>query len=488
MLNDFNIYLRYLIYSCSWNFSDVSLRGAVKTHTRNKMFIPRVSLLSLLVAVSVTTLWLVLTFWSFNGWQYLEEYYGSSDTKKWNVTLQENEDLILVVNQGTKPYSISTSESLLIIPEKTCRRHCGNHRKINKIIYAHMHGAGVSDRESVLHKLANLAGYLCATVEFPKPHISLSRTHNNNEAVSLNSTWQDYFNVTFYQDGSSAVHDLADNPDDPTAHPIVDDMYQGEKYKDWMRIDTGGAEMILHDFEKTEAFSRSQAPNNATSSTTGFIWVIRPNFYTLIPQLRELVPSRRKDNYTYVDQLPDIGGGQRGCNYYESHMPDHMQMVFDQVLAEVRRANEQHAIIGLFHIRRGDVVNKCNTTVPKMKEYIACSFNGTQAKARNITLLFASDERDTAYRQTIRNFIEQAFDHIKVIDIDALILEKVKESIADGAPEWRMNNYYVFGLVRSFNRNTEYASFNIEQRRNIACRDCDQVSSYNIWDKYPTSK
>jgi hypothetical protein len=93
-----------------------------------------------------------------------------------------------------------------------------------------------------------------------------------------------------------------------------------------------------------------------------------------------------------------------------------MQTIFDQVLAEIRNANEPPAKIGYFHIRRRDAINHdCNTTVPRMKEYFDCTFNGTQAKARNITLLWSSDERDPAYRQAIQTIVDQDFDHIKLL-------------------------------------------------------------------------
>jgi hypothetical protein len=157
-----------------------------------------------------------------------------------------------------------------------------------------------------------------------------------------------------------------------------------------------------------------------------------------------------------------------------------MQTIFDQVLAEIRNTNEPHAKIGSFHIRRGDAINDCNTTVPRMKEYLDCSFNGTQTKARNITLLWSSDERDPAYRQAIQSIVDQDFDHIKFIDLDALTLRKVEDSIAAGAPERRLNNHYLFRIVDYFFWNV--AVFHLEQRRDISCPYCTYLSSWNIWD------
>lgn len=451
-----------------------------------------IAYLAVLIAVSVTTRW------AFEGWDYIEtpgSYIDDAFNEPHNNNIQVqqyNEEKMKNQTATATQQVVSTKSQSVPVPdpkpiqtvpetETPCWRRC-DHR-INKIVYAQMpyFGAGVSDRGFTLGNLANLAGYLCATVDYPKPHIMLGTMHNNKQKISVNSTWTDYFNFTFYQDSSPAFYDLADHPEDPAVHRTINEMYVEEKYKDWLRVVTGRKNMILQQFERVEAFSRLQAPN----STTGFIWIIRPDWYSLIPTLQELIPSRRKKiNYANVDELPEIVDGQGGCDYFDPHyLPDHMQTIFDQVLAEIRNANEPHAKLGFFHIRRGDSKAECNTTVPRMKQYIGCTFNGTQAKARNITLLLASDERDPEYRQAIKNIVEQDFEHIKLIDIDALVLKKVEESIAaTGAPAWRLNNHYLFRLVSSFKWNQKYTLFTIEQRRDFACPHCTYLSLWKIWD------
>jgi hypothetical protein len=86
-----------------------------------------------------------------------------------------------------------------------------------------------------------------------------------------------------------------------------------------------------------------------------------------------------------------------------------------------------------------------------MKEHLDCTFNGTHAKARNVTLLlWSSDERDPACRQAIQTIVEQDFDHVKLIDLDALTLTKVEDSTAAGAPEWRFNDCCLFRILDCF--------------------------------------
>jgi hypothetical protein len=410
-------------------------------------------------------------WWTLGDWDHIEKH----------ELFIRKQAFKRVVSTATKPQSIPAAlKSMQSIPEKPCWRRCD--QRINKIVYTaeynlegRPNGGGLNDRGYILGDMAELAGYLCATVEFPKPHSMLGTQHNHNKPISVNSTWTDYFNFTFYQDSSPAVFDL---PDDMLDHPrTTNNVYAEEKYKDWLRIVTDGENKIVPDFQAVEAFSRLQDPH----STAGFVWIIDQSFYDFIAELRALMSSRKKNNYTYAHELPSIQEGyeQGGCDYSADQLPGHMQTIFDQVLAEIRNANEPHAKIGSFHIRRGDAINDCNTTLPRMKEYLDCTFNGTQAKARNITLLWSSDERDPAYRQAVQTIVEQDFDHIKLIDLDAVTLRKLEDSIGAGAPEWRLNNYYLFRIVGYFPR---IAVFHLEQRRDLSCPHCTYLSSWNIWD------
>jgi hypothetical protein len=432
---------------------------------------------TVLIVISATMLplyWLI-----FGDWDYIENHEQAemmNPTFKQVVITKKPQSIpappkaIQIVVSTKKPKSIpATQKPIQTIPKKPCWRRCD--QRINKIVYADIPrvGAGINDRGYILGSMAKLAGYLCATVEFPKPHLMLGAMHNHNKPISVNSTWNDYFNFTFYQDSSPAVHDLADDYD----------MHTEGKYKDWLRVVTGGGKnRIGRDFETVEAFSRLQVPNSAT----GFVWIIKQPFYPFIPGLRALIASRSKNNYTYFEELPfiqDRRPRQGDCDYSADHLPDHMQTIFDRVVAEIRNANEPHAKIGYLHVRRGDAIDHCNTTLPRMKEYLDCTFNGTQAKARNITLLWSSDEQDPAYRQAIRTIVEQDFDHIKLIDLDALVLRKMEDSVDAGAPKWRLNNFYLFKIVAHV---PKIAVFHLAQRRTVSCPHCTYLSTWNIWD------
>jgi hypothetical protein len=94
-------------------------------------------------------------WWTFGNWDYIEK----QDVEMKNQTFKQ------VVSTATKPQSIPAAlNSIQTIPQKPCWRRC--YQRINKIVY----------RKStwyIIGHMAKLAGYLCATVEFPKQHSML---------------------------------------------------------------------------------------------------------------------------------------------------------------------------------------------------------------------------------------------------------------------------------------------------------------------------
>jgi hypothetical protein len=177
-----------------------------------------------LVAISGTT----MLWWMFGDLDHIER----------QELAMKNQTLKLVVSATTEPQSVPAAlKPTQSIPEKPWWRRCD--QRINKVVYADHNPAGLIDRGCVLTHMAKLAGCLCATVDFPKPHLLLATLHNHNQPMSINSTWNDCFNFTFYQDSSPAVCDL---PDDILCHPTngnaIDDMHAKGKHKDWLRTKT----------------------------------------------------------------------------------------------------------------------------------------------------------------------------------------------------------------------------------------------------------
>jgi hypothetical protein len=123
--------------------------------------------------------------------------------------------------------------------------------------------------------LAELAGYLCATVEFPRPAFMLSTGHNSDRHTSLGASWNDYVNLTFQQDGMASFVDLDNiDPQDRTHKPNAVEIYTpGNIPENWMRFVTRNPSQVVDHFLPAEATSFRQPGKN------NFIWIWNSEFF-----------------------------------------------------------------------------------------------------------------------------------------------------------------------------------------------------------------
>ena len=138
--------------------------------------------------------------------------------------------------------------------EQHCWRHCP--QRINKIYFEHG-SAGLGDKHTIIHMLAQMAGYLCAELEMPPPSISLNPVHNDGKQISRKVQWQDFRNMTFIQDNSPVIslnpsfgHDF----EDWRKVPVYDD----DKYTysdDWLRVVSAGGADLVKDYKGLQALS-----------------------------------------------------------------------------------------------------------------------------------------------------------------------------------------------------------------------------------------
>jgi hypothetical protein len=331
------------------------------------------------------------------------------------------------------------------------------------------------DRKVVLTLLAALAGYLCAVVEFPPPTKMLNPKHNNNQRSHPNIVWSDYWNLTFIEDAQPSIRTL----------PVIDgnqgsnSKYSNlgnETYKDWYYVLTESPEEVYHDFEKIEQSSW----RFSNSSSTGFVWEIRAHWY---PETRNVMKEglkTRNHSSPHWKMLPPDPMYKYGpsCRYIMEEVPNHVQEIVDDVKAYIEYQSEPNATIGYFHVRRGDSMSGCDTSLTRMESYLQCSFQGLIENDRaNVTILFLSDEKDTRYRHGIRKIVQdlhvpvgEPAGRVKFIDLDKLVwnrLQQVKEKA------YLVDNYYVFEVMEVLKN--QYGSFYLEQRRHLSCKDCDII-------------
>jgi hypothetical protein len=374
-----------------------------------------------------------------------------------------------VINQSQQVASSTSQQQTHLSPAhiNECWRRCD--QRINRIVYLRRGNSGLYDRNYVIRELSQLAGFLCAKLVFSLPAEMLSPKHNQGKRISKTSKWTDYYNVTFKQDNSPTVEDLTPFHRNST------------NFKGWRQFSTRLADQAAQDFQNVSLSSWARK-----KGTKGFIWKINADFYGLsMWKMQQLWTNPKPQEGMHgfrKSMLPKVFGNQKdGCDYLNRDtIPSHIKLVMHGIWEDVTNISIANSTIGFFHIRRGDAKHECDTTLEKMQRFITCSFNGTESKIGNITLLFASDEQDPGYLKAIKDMAED-LGHVKVINVDELVLKHVQGAVADRRlPERMINNFFVFRIQDLLK--WTYSSFSIEQRRTVACSDCIRLADWKkLW-------
>jgi hypothetical protein len=138
---------------------------------------------------------------------------------------------------------------------------------------------------------------------------------------------------------------------------------------------------------------------------------------------------------------------------------------------------------GIFHIRRGDAIGECDTTLNKIRSYLSCSLENLEVYGKT-SLLFISDETDTCYRNAIQDMVESLGFHF--IDLDDLVKNAVLEyaSTIDNGSRL-VNNMFTFKIERELEWNPR-VSFKLSQRRS-ECASCDKLHSSSQFKDRPVT-
>jgi len=375
------------------------------------------------------------------------------------------------------------------LPENhsTCRRPC--QKRINKIFY-HNGRAGLRDREISYRAISNLAGYLCAVVEVPPPSSSLAPGHNGNIAMNAEAKWIDFFNITFLDDRSPALLDVRDNKE--IRKGIHNwrryGIYNQTSYPGWHIVLSKNNDNLLDHFKDIQDFSWNQS----TDDETGFIWEIHRTYFEAKELLQEKLPgpsdaALQSSFQTYSDQMqPKLISSSHNslsCNYLADSAEEMTPTELSLYREELRRRVQLHSpnetsLFGFFHIRRGDAMDACDTSLDKLWEFFRCSVNGTESKEKHVTLLFGSDEKNSTYRESVIDF-QNFYPHISILDADQIVSNMMTEMIQDGnMPKRNLNNYYHYELLKTLgmDRQFEFSSVFLIRRRGTDCEPCTKLT------------
>jgi hypothetical protein len=394
---------------------------------------------------------------------------------------------------GTSVYLSSSSP----LQQQNCWRPCP-HGRINKIVYTCPFPAGLKDRLYIFHQLLNIAGFLCVdTVRVPKPHVLLSPAHNHQNRLGEDSVWSDYVNLTWAMNGQPA---------------LLDDLGHGNRHSSsssssssssppplfWHTIEP---EQTLTDFHSVIAHSLEHPDRPFLWQMDAYWWMSSLQHQrdwriflnqnngttTTLALLRTAFPT----NQPFGDNDNDnnrttTATSSNGCVYYQERDPDHLIAIatrlWDQELEPLLTSTNTNtttttkSVIGFFHLRRGDGIPECNTTLAKLRSYLNCSLHGSSQVLGNITLLLGTDEQDANYLRDLQQLFTIEFPHVRlVMNLNDLAWRYVREAVERGIlPKRFLNNYYIFRLEDRIRRHPTIA-VRLSQRRNIACNNCDPV-------------
>lgn len=376
-----------------------------------------------------------------------------------------------------------------------CQRYCPI--RINKIYYAD-NPKGLGDRIIVLRGLSQLAGYLCAEVIMPPPREHLAIDHNFGKPISEEVQWSDFVNITFIQDGSPTIKS-ANTWKDEAGINITSwsnipafNLSTLAKYKDWLHVVSVDGNM-RDDFTAIQKFSFEQ-PHDAT---IGFVWEIHKGWYSSdlwlerLPVLDQPTTQEQENAvHDYREEMtPYVSSYYRmhrnvtrenrlGCVYTDFDSPPmQLAMMQKRFLGYIVRNSPNNTIFGHLHLRRGDAINDCDTSVETIRQYFACSLENTDTLGRNITLLMTSDDDNVQYRQSIMNLIKD-YPHVSILDADEIAWKVVTEAANDGIISKALqNNYYIFEVESILrDRDNTFCKFYLQRRRSH-CKRCRKVAN-----------
>lgn len=364
-----------------------------------------------------------------------------------------------------------------------CWRKCHQGR-INRIFYNGLPGtigAGMSDKKFVTRDLAELAGYLCAKLVLTKPYTLLSSEHNNGKPLSPNYEWKDIWNPKFLDDDKSII--IEDESD-------VDVGYEG-----YLRVVSTGA-LWKDGFEKVQEYSWKQDHDwrQGEHNTQGFVWELLStvpyhNDLTVndLPMLKEDLQKMMGHHYNHHMMKPQVRLGHgdswkpAGCQYTNNMSDDMKDEIPEKILMMKKRLTQQlqelspDTTFGRLHLRRGDAINECDTSIAKVKEFLSCSLKNTEEKG-HLTILLVSDEKDDQYRQDILDLAND-YSHVTMMDLDKLNVRAIDEAVQSGELDASLqNNYFEFDVERRL----DIFEFYLDRRRAVQCDDCTPLTGLNI--------
>jgi hypothetical protein len=316
----------------------------------------------------------------------------------------------------------------------------------------------------VISRFANLAGYLCANLYVDPPHLLLHPKHNEGKPVSKDLTWADFYHFDF---GFNQT--LLEMPKDFVSASDVKDLAgRSPEFSITTTFSNGNWEL----FHLLENYVSQQVDNE--ESNRYFVWHIRSWIFKMDLYQKEDPLQQLPMPLSFPHLWIRSPANDCSCKYMDTQQLKPSEYI-NSIVQSVRNTIHDSQHVGVFHIRRGDSANWCNTSVATMKTYLECSFDDS-THLGNITVLLSTDERDLQYIEQILSVMDPlSFSHIRIIWLDPMIRNHIQKEFVDQDPRLKrlQNNYFVYAVTKEIRM---YADFFMEQKRNISCPKCSPIA------------
>lgn len=303
----------------------------------------------------------------------------------------------------------------------------------------HRTQAGLADRSFVLRGVANLAASLCAQLIAPTP-VQILDTHKHNDKVRLKkgTGWARYFSMTSW-DG---VDVLSERWNTSSALARLANASWRSSVLD------------LHADSVQDVVAQYGRVAHATAAGEPFVWTIGgvTNYWDwrtpLETEIRRLHNKGRADDGSFhvATDAPHLSGdcdhgafcvgdgaGRSSCgDYVAIEASFEVKRAASSALQRLAPEASNAGKVATLHVRRGDTIKKCNTSVPAVLEYLRCARFDWHTRAVDSQhflkirrLLLFTDETDTTYISTLLAAIESEFasQQLKVSHADPALSE-----------------------------------------------------------------
>lgn len=387
--------------------------------------------------------------------------------------------------------SVPTTTSI----HQHCHSTCTNFSNI--LWYNYGDQAGFDDRRQVLFSLANLAASLCARLVVPPPHEWLdSERHRTMTSPALQ--WKDLVHIapsTILWPVRRPHQEFLSKEYHPFQRWTIRQPQQFWQEYRKLRMLVSNSSFFLWEIKVSWHIVKKQlhGPTTATSTSSSMSTRNSTNTLSTSPTTISLPPQHDHETDIPSVFLDSTFQPTSGCLYIDPFgVPPVMQVLVDKIWTEILHQHyttttatitaaekKKKMAIGLLHIRRGDSLHRCNTSLAKVALYLQCSLQTLERHPAHYhppLLLLASDEEDPTYRQSLTHLVS-TMGLPPMIDLDALTWKHVREQ-----PRLELaTNYYAYALESVLKR--AHVDFVLEQRQTLSCPDCTDLS----WVYPPTS-